>query len=154
MSGTGFGRMTGSDFNFTALLFDLRKYFSINSDQVIALQLYGNFLMNNPPFYQLAQLGGELLLRGYYKGRFRDKFYLASQIVYRIPVWWKFGIVTFVGIGDVTNSFSNFALNRLKYSYGAGLRFQIDEKEKLNLRMDFGIGKNSTGFYIGIGEAF
>lgn len=38
--------------------------------------------------------------------------------------------------------------------YSIGLRFALRPKEKLNLRIDAGFGKDSKGTYINIGEAF
>jgi len=48
----------------------------------------------------------------------------------------------------------NFELRKFKYSVGGGIRFLINQKEKLNIRLDFAYGKNSSGMYITIGEAF
>ena len=42
-----------------------------------------------------------------------------------------------------------------KQSYGAGLRYMFNKKQKINLRMDVGFGENgSSGVYFGIEEAF
>lgn len=37
-------------------------------------------------------------------------------------------------------------------SIGIGYRFEF--KPRMNVRLDFGIGKESTGFYFQVGEAF
>jgi len=43
----------------------------------------------------------------------------------------------------------------VKLSVGAGLRFLFNKEEKVNLRMDIGIGQNgNTGIYFGLEEAF
>ena len=44
--------------------------------------------------------------------------------------------------------------NNLKYSLGAGIRFAINKKERLNVRVDFGLGRKNNAFYIGLTEAF
>ncbi len=44
--------------------------------------------------------------------------------------------------------------DQLKYSYGGGLRVMLSKSEKLNLRLDYGIGEQSSGFYFQLGEAF
>lgn len=62
----------GRDFTFTSLS-DTRLYKSINSGDVLDFQLLGDFNFGNVPFNQLALLGGESLMRGYYMGRYRDK---------------------------------------------------------------------------------
>jgi hypothetical protein len=45
-------------------------------------------------------------------------------------------------------------MNRFHFSYGGGLRLLVHEKEKLNLRLDFGFGKGSSGIYVLLKEAF
>ena len=53
------------------------------------------------------------------------------------------------------NELMNYSFSDLKYSYGAGLRFLFNKKEKVNLRVDFGFGNNgSKGIYLAIEEAF
>lgn len=37
-------------------------------------------------------------------------------------------------------------------SVGIGYRFEF--KPRMNVRLDFGVGKESTGFYFQVGEAF
>ena len=37
---------------------------------------------------------------------------------------------------------------------GGGLRFSLNEQERLNLRLDVGAGVDSWGAYVGIAEAF
>ncbi len=93
-------------------------------------------------------------MRGYYSGRYQDKYLLAMQVEYRLPVWRRFGMVAFVGIGDVSKSLETFRLDQIKYSYGFGFRFKIAPKEGTNLRLDFAWGKGTSGFYFTAGEAF
>jgi len=54
----------------------------------------------------------------------------------------------------VAQKMTGFSLNKLKPSYGFGLRFLFSKEEKINLRVDFGFGKNTNGLYFGIEEAF
>jgi hypothetical protein len=63
-------------------------------------------------------------------------------------------VVGFFGVGDVTPELSALRLTELKYSIGAGVRFVLDAKEKLNVRMDIGFGKDTAGLYFAIEEAF
>jgi len=114
-------------------------------------------MSGDPPFQSLSLLGDsgkQNLMRGYYRGRYRDKNIIVFQTEYRIPLWWRFGAVAFIGVGNVASAFDMFKIKTVKYSYGAGLRFQLDDKEKINLRIDIGFGKETSGFYFTIGEAF
>ena len=45
-------------------------------------------------------------------------------------------------------------LNAPKYAYGAGLRFRLTKRDRLNLRADYGVAAESSGFYLTLGEAF
>jgi outer membrane protein assembly factor BamA len=151
---TGFyGRVLGSDFNFTSSELDLRSYFPVRRS-VLALKAYLGTRGGSPPFYRLSLLGGESLLRGYYLGRFRDKGMLLLQAEYRLPLWKRFGLVGFTGLGDVFETLSGLRVNQLKHSLGAGLRYRIDAKEGTNLRMDFAWGKKSFGLYFTATESF
>ena len=149
-----FSEILGSDHNYTKTFIDLRRYLKIADDQVLALQMFYNFVGGSAPFYDIPQLGGDNIMRGYFEGRYRDKHYFATQLEYRIRVWWRFGLVGFIGVGDVASKFSKFELNKFKYSVGAGLRFRIDETELWDLRVDIGFGKNSSGFYFQYNQAF
>jgi hypothetical protein len=42
----------------------------------------------------------------------------------------------------------------MKLSYGIGLRYFFNIRERLNLRLDFGFGGASNGMYVGPQEAF
>ncbi|MCW3087972.1 MAG: surface antigen [Sediminibacterium sp.] len=151
-----FDKFWGSDFNYTNIVVDLRTYLPVARQQVLALQLY-SFNNTGPevPIRSLASFGGANRMRGYYDGRYKEQQQLILQAEYRFPVWKRFGAVAFGGAGNVSRNFADYSLHDLKYSYGAGLRFALDKKEKLNLRVDYGIGagKNS-GFYLQLGEAF
>jgi len=114
-----------------------------------------DIITNNPPFQLLSLFGGRERMRGYYEGRYRDKNMMVFQMEYRVmPVWWRLGLVGFLGFGDVSNTIKNFKLRDFKYSVGGGIRYLFSREEKMNLRLDFGYGKDSSGIYITIGEAF
>lgn len=144
----------GSDFNTTLIKFDLRKFIPLFSNQVLAWQIFFQSVEGSPSFKNYAKLGGEMIMRGYYSGRYRDKYLMAIQGEYRLPIWRRFGMVAFIGIGDVSKSLGNFKVNQFKYSFGFGFRFKIVPQEGTNLRLDFAWGKGTSGFYFSAGEAF
>ena len=106
------------------------------------------------PFDLLPQLGGEYLVRGYYGGRFRDRSLVALQVEYRAHIWRRLGAIGFLSAGRVASTLSDLNLSGLKPAAGFGLRFLLAPDEGLNLRADFGLGKGSSGFYLGMGEVF
>lgn len=144
----------GSDFDFTDIQIDARSFHEILPQQILAIQASGEFMNGNVPFHYLARFGGAGLLRGYYDGRYRDKQCIALQAEYRIPVWWRFGLAGFAGAAQVADRIGHFGLGRFWLAGGAGIRFAWNPEERVNLRIDYGVGNNSNGLYITVTEAF
>lgn len=149
-----FAKYTGSEFDFINTFIDDRKYIGIGRKHVLALQGYGYFANGNLPFRYLDNFGGSDIMRGYYSGRYRDNNFIAVQAEYRFPIIWKLGMVVFAGVGDVSHQAFVYRFNPLKYSIGTGLRFALKSHEKLNFRIEFGWGYQSSASYITITEAF
>ncbi|MTI32191.1 BamA/TamA family outer membrane protein [Xanthovirga aplysinae] len=149
-------KLLGSSSNFTSFTLDARKYFNVYPDKrhILAIQAYGEFTGGVVPFLEMPQLGGPNVMRGYSEGRYMDNNYMAFQAEYRMPIWWRIGMAAFGGFGDVAEKFQDFSWETLKPSYGMGLRFAINRKENLNIRLDYGFGRKSSGFYLEIQEAF
>ena len=148
------GRDLGGDFTYNRMVVDYRRYFDVGNENIIASQVFIESTSGDVPFFKLALLGGSEIMRGYFLGRYRDELYLSWQIEYRKMFWWRLGAVAFWGVGDVAKKFNDLHLPELKYSYGFGLRYAFDEKENLNVRMDIGFGKNTSGVYFSLEEAF
>ena len=149
-------RWLGSDFSYSVGVLDVRHYtkpFQHRKD-IIASQLYGYFSFGDTPFTELAPLGGDMIMRGYYEGRYLDNLLMAVQTEYRVHIWKNLGGVGFVGLGDVAEEFRAFNLPDLKPSAGVGLRYALIPEENLNIRVDVAFGKATNNFYINISEAF
>jgi outer membrane protein assembly factor BamA len=144
----------GSDHEFTRHSVDARFYFSVATGQVLALRGLGVASTGTQPFDLLPRLGGERLVRGYYEGRYRDRNMVAVQAEYRTHLWWRIGAIGFVSAGRVSRDLRDLDLTGFKPAAGFGLRFLIAPDEGLNLRADFGLGRGSSGFYLGMGEVF
>lgn len=144
----------GSDFDFTSLKIDIRKYLSIFHDVVIAGQAIGSVTWGDAPFYNLSYIGGKYLIRGFYEGRYRDQDMIAIQGECRIPIWWRIGAVAFIGAAQVAESPGDFKLNDFRIAFGGGIRLLWDREQKLNIRLDVGFAEGETSLYVTIGEAF
>lgn len=144
----------GGSFDFTVINAEYRKYFKLKPNHIIAFQVKSRFSFGDVPFLEMSQVGNDDLLRGYPRNRFRDKNLLATQVEYRFPLFWRFGMTTFAGIGDVYNNYEDFKLSYLKYTLGMGLRFLINSAERLNVRVDYGYGSEGGYFYVSFTEAF
>jgi len=147
-------KFLGSDFNFNKLYLDASKFWTTSWDHIIGINLYSELTVGDPPFNQMSLMGNRRRMRGYYEGRYRDNHYITFQGEYRFPVFWRLGLVAFGGVGAVANEFSEFGNDIWRYTVGGGLRLMFDKKEKINIRVDMGFGKDTSAFYLSIGEAF
>jgi len=58
------------------------------------------------------------------------------------------------GLGNAGNNVTDLFDRIPMYSFGSGLRFQIDNANRGNIRLDFALGQNSSGIYLSYGECF
>ena len=149
-----YGQWLGGSFDFNRYDLDLRQYVSLAPNKIVAFQLYMQSVWGSPPFYELAALGGQRIMRGYYQGRYRDQTLAAAQAEYRGHIWKRFGFVAFAAVGDVGSDLSAVNIGDLKTSLGGGLRFKFNQAENVNLRADVGWGRSTSGVYFGLEEAF
>ena len=139
---------------------DGRQFFQLRGNEdhrdVLGFQGVGYFSSGDVPLIELGQLGSWEIMRGYYEGRYTDRNYVAAQAEYRLNIkdsaW---GAVGFASAGSVSPSIAEFNDQPLRTAIGAGIRFEVDPVERLNLRADVAItGEGDFNFYIQIGEAF
>jgi hypothetical protein len=152
---TNFGKLTGSTHHFSTYELDSRKFIRLNSKQVLAFQVTANFIAGTPPFNMYALLGSDMDMRGYYKGRFRDKDYVATQVEYRRYLFWRIGMAAFAGVGNVNGNVGDLFSTLPKYTFGGGLRLKVNRKDNINLRIDYAWGNSpNSGLYAYLSEAF
>lgn len=151
LAGTGLG----SDFTYQEYTLDLRGYRQVGADLVLAGQYLTTRLEGGPPFFSLPRLGGDSGLRGYRGSLYLDRTRaLARCELRRNHLWGRLGAVAFAGIGDVAPAPDKLTLAGKLWTAGFGLRFLLDPKERVNIRLDFGLGNGDTGFFMSLGEAF
>ncbi len=146
----------GSTFSIGRIGLDGRKYFQLNSggNTVLGLQMISEHAFGDVPFDLVPQIGGMVILRGVYQGRYRDQNAVSVQTELRQHIYWKIGAVAFIAAGNVGPSISNLFDTGWKYAGGGGIRINIGKAEKTNIRLDYGVGPDMSGFYITFGEAF
>lgn len=146
----------GSSHPYTSYQLDARKYYPFQGDtgSVLAFQSLIRLTSGSPSFNYYSLLGGDMINRGYYQGRYRDQNAAQVQAELRQQLIGRFGITVFAATGEVWDRFENFSMYNFKWTSGVGLRFNINKADPTNLRVDFGIGKETTGFYLQFGEAF
>ncbi|UCC80696.1 MAG: BamA/TamA family outer membrane protein [Candidatus Zixiibacteriota bacterium] len=148
-----YGRTIGGDYTYRRLTIDLRKYHSFYSDNVLAFQLYGDFISGDAPFGNYSRVGQ--IVRGYLPMLYIEKKLVAAQLEYRrVPLLGRFGFTLFAGAGSVVRTISDFRSSKFKFAAGFGFRYILVESEKFNIRLDYGIGHDSAELYLAVGEAF
>ncbi len=144
-----------SDFSYRTLKVDARSYHTLGNAHVIALQAQVTGVDGDAPFDALALVGNSDIMRGYKRGRYRDAWMSAAQAEYRSPVWHRLGGVAFAGAGVSSPTFGDVSGRRILPTYGAGLRVQIDARQRTGVRADYGRGLDgASGLYIGFNQAF
>ncbi len=144
---------------------DVSSYHALGRHTVLAVNYFANFTAGVAPFNAMSLLGGTKRMGGYDEGRFRDKNAALVQAELRFDVYKRLGAVVFGGVGILGDNQQLLRANDPKTAYGAGLRFTINQRDHLNIRVDYGIGSApytdetgravpSNGLYVTIGEAF
>lgn len=149
-----YGYYLGGNKNYTKLIADVAAYKKLGKRVNLAGQWFNSFTRGDVPFQQLSLLGGAKIMRGYYQGRFMDNNFSLIQTEARIKLYKRIGANVYASTAVLGNETDFLRLNDPKFAYGAGLRFIINKKEHLNIRLDYARGKEKGFFYVTIGEAF
>ena len=151
---------TESNYSASQIKVKVSNFFPLANRLVLGLNgIYYTVQGKNTPFYLLPQLGNDEMMRGYYRGRFRDENLLTAQTELRYRFTNRFGLVAFAGAGQVFKN-GDFSFKGLKPNFGAGARYFYDPAKGLSIRLDYGVGgkepheKRQSGFYISLAEAF
>lgn len=149
-----YAKTFGSTFTFSDINGQYMKFWQIMPKHIIAWQTKARFTFGQTPFLDLSMVGNDDILRGYPRNRFRDHHFFGTQVEYRFPLFWRFGLTTFAGAGDVFSRPQDLSWRSMKYSVGLGLRFLVNSAERVNLRLDYGYGSEGGYFYFAVAEAF
>jgi outer membrane protein assembly factor BamA len=123
------------------------------SGGLVTFDLYGQFNNEDTPWSLKEELGsGGSRMRGYYAGRYIDNNILSAQVEIRQHVSGRLGCTAWVGSGTVFPSFRKFQASNILPTYGLGLRYEF--KRNVNIRIDYGFGKQTGGLLFNMGEAF
>jgi hypothetical protein len=153
-----YSKSFGSTNSFVSTQFDFR-YFRTGFTPKDVLAVQGSALFNNGdvPFNQMAMIGGESMMRGYYLGRFRDKNLFTSQAEYRfLPFGFskRLGAAAFISTATVAPSAKSLFSSSFKMAGGVGARYLIFKSKDIFVRFDLGFTREGNGYYFYIGEAF
>jgi len=119
---------------------------------ILALRLnLQNLFGDDIPVQFLLPIGGGSTLRGSPQDRYLGKTSAIFNGELRFPLIWHFGGVVGFDAGKVWDSMADFNLKRWATNPTIGLRFYMSN---FLVRLDIGLGKNSTGLYFNFGHVF
>ena len=110
-------------------IFTANSYHRVWKGGIVATELYGEFNASGTPWLMKARL-----------------------VELRQNIWRRIGCVVWGGAGNVFPSFEKFKWGYTLPNYGIGLRWEF--KKRINIRVDYGFGKHTSGFLFNINEAF
>lgn len=145
--------IVGSDVRYQRLALDVRHFQKLWFSHILALRFVSQSVWGDVPFQRLPQLGGASLFRGWYGGQLRERMMVALEAEYRVPLSPRWAVVAFGSVGRVANSVKHFDVRELRGAGGGGLRFSVDKRDRVNVRLDLAYG-DSFSPYIQFREAF
>ncbi len=144
----------GSDFEYPRLTVAINGYHELSPKAVLAWRGSACFSGDDAPFYDLCSYGQNNDLRGYVTGQYRDHALVAMQVEYRRQLHKRWGMVAFAGVGEVASGINGLNSENLLPAAGLGVRFAASETYRVNLSIDYAVGKDSDALYFSVGEAF
>ena len=121
------------------------------------MQGVAELIGGNAPFDQLSLVGNSNYLRGYTRGRFRDRDLIAVQAEYRAPLVGRLGWTLFGGAGRIAAQPADLLARdaRTLPSYGVGARWTLFSGSRSDIRIDYArAGDAQSGVYVALNEAF
>jgi len=153
------GLGTQGSFRGSLAEIDLRGFVPLSAQLTFGLNgIFRSSWGKNVPFYAYQEMGGDMIMRGYYNGRYRDQNLLAAQAELRYRFHPRLGIAGFAGTGSTFRKGLN--TTRFVPSYGGGVRYFFDLEHSSSIRLEYGMGekrqgeKRQGGFYLSLSEAF
>jgi len=149
-----FEEIFGSDFIFRAVQFHMNYYHSITDRTGLAFKGYIRMTRGEIPFQELSSPDGVDVLRGIEYGRYRDRDLASFQTEYRYSIYNKWGGTFFLETAQVADELSDLDTGGWKSGAGAGLRYALNQGEKLNVRLDISYVDSGFGIVLSNREAF
>lgn len=146
-------KILGATYNYSKFELDSRYYQKVGKKQVLAANLFLGNSGEGTPFYDLYYLGSKRS-RGYDNRRFMDNAELNFALEYRFPIAGRFGGAVFGSTGTVAPDLGKTFSSAYKNAAGVGLRYIINKRDGVRIRVDYGRTTEGGNFYFTIKEAF
>jgi len=157
LSALFYDNIIGSKYDFQEYTFDARYYKTLNRPgNVLAFRFYARSTYGDVPITELSDFSGGKNLRGYLLGHYRDNTtaFLLGEWRYsfqkRDKSLSKSGMVLWLGTGSIAPDV--VSLTKWVPNVGIGYRFEL--QPRMNVCVDFGVGRDTHGVYFNFTETF
>ncbi|WP_448211763.1 BamA/TamA family outer membrane protein [Colwellia sp. MEBiC06753] len=148
---TKFDTYFGSDSTFDSYSLAVKGYHPAHQDLTLAWKFQGCKRDGRVPLWAACQIG----LRGFPSTEYMSlqSFELETEARWRFDKRW--GVAAFVGAGVQSDTLLLSFEDEVIRSYGVGVRYMIQQAERVNLRLDYARSHNNDStIYFSVGEAF
>ncbi len=154
-----YGSWLGGSTRWHSLTLDYRHTVTLlREGSTLSWQLKYRTAWGEVPWTDLSQLGTPWDLRAYRWGRYRDLTAAFALLEYRFmfpfpkeTIWARLGMAAWVGVGALGETALPEVTKPLP-SVGVGVRVRV--QDRVTVRFDFGVGRESYAFYFQFLEAF
>lgn len=139
-------QVNSDDFGYWKYSADLTRYLHLFYDRVLVLRVAAQRMdpleNRSIPFYDLSELGRKETIRGFSRGRFRDRDMILASAEYRYPIWrnWdEYGMdfLLFADAGQVSpDLFEEASWENFQTGLGFGIRMW--EQDGLSFKLEAG----------------
>lgn len=143
----------GSDFDYENLSVRIAHFIPIKQF-TLGFDLFVGSKYGETPFFDMYYVGTPKTGRGISDRRYQDRCSYAFQSEFRFPVYKRFGGVVFTTLNTVSREFMNFNDSSWIPTFGTGMRYTVNERDKNQVRVDIGFYKEGFNIYATSANAF
>lgn len=141
----------GGDFNFTKYTSELRHYWRVGRNQIVAARNVLGYGAGHIPYMQKFTAGGIDTLRGYRDEQFRGNRMFTTTFEYRFPIVKRVQAALFADIGNAWQSDSFDLIKDLKTGIGFGISLITPFGP---VRIDYAVGSQGGRTHFSFGGKF
>ncbi|WP_319502402.1 BamA/TamA family outer membrane protein [uncultured Draconibacterium sp.] len=147
----------GSKYDYQEYILDTRYYKTLTRPgNVLAFRFFTRSTYGEVPITELSDFSGGKNLRGYLMGHYRD-----NTTAFMLGEWRytfqkangrlsKSGMVMWLGAGSIAPD----VIGLSKWVPNGGFGYRLELQPRMNVCVDFGVGRDSKGVYFNFVEAF
>ncbi len=148
------GKWTGASYGYNKYELDVRNFTSLHQKLIVASNMVLGATNGDLPFNQQFYYSSGIRLRGFDDRRYQDNNLLLIQYELRGQIYKSLSGVVFHGLGTLSSDVAGLFKNRWVHGYGLGLRYILNKRDHVNLRVDYARTAEGGNFYLTVKEAF